>query len=61
MKKISIIIPAYNSGKFIEHCLESIAKQDYDNYEIIVINDASTDITGYKICDFQKKHPNITM
>lgn len=43
--KFSIIIPAYNSEKFIENCLNSIFSQTYKNVEIIVINDCSTDNT----------------
>jgi glycosyltransferase involved in cell wall biosynthesis len=44
-QKISIITPFYNSEKFIEKTIQSIAAQDYDNYECILINDASTDNT----------------
>jgi len=40
---ISIIIPVYNQAKALDGCLASIKKQNYDNYEIIVVNDGSTD------------------
>lgn len=43
--KFSIIIPAYNSEKFIEQCLNSIFNQTYKNIEVIVVNDCSTDNT----------------
>lgn len=43
---ISVLIPAYNAEKYIEHCLKSVCGQNYDNLEIIVINDGSTDRTG---------------
>ena len=43
--KFSIIIPAYNSEKFIKECLSSIFSQTYKNIEIIVVNDCSTDNT----------------
>lgn len=43
--KISIIIPTYNSEKFILECLESVFNQTYPAYEIIIINDGSTDCT----------------
>lgn len=43
--KFSIIIPAYNSEKFIGECLDSIFSQTYKNIEVIVVNDCSTDNT----------------
>jgi len=44
---VSIIIPLYNYEKYITSCIKSIKKQDYDNYEIIVIDDCSSD-NSYK-------------
>ena len=41
--KISVIVPVYNSEKYIEKCIESIINQTYRNIEIIFINDGSTD------------------
>ncbi|MCI8587487.1 MAG: glycosyltransferase family 2 protein, partial [Clostridia bacterium] len=49
MKKISIIIPVYNTEKYIERCLNSVINQKYENKEIIVINDGSTDRSEEKI------------
>lgn len=43
--EISVIIPAYNSGKYISKCLDSIFSQSFTAYEVIVINDGSTDNT----------------
>ena len=49
MKKLTIIIPAYNSERYIEKCIFSILKQTYTNLEIIIIDDNSIDNT-YDIC-----------
>ena len=44
---VSIIIPTYNRAHLIKRSLQSVLKQDYPNFEIIVIDDASTDNTEY--------------
>lgn len=43
MVKVSIIIPVYNSGRFLSQCLDSLLNQTYKNIEIICVNDGSTD------------------
>lgn len=57
MSKISIIIPVYNVSKYLRKCLESVINQTYQNLEIIVINDGSTDGCD-KICDEYAKKDN---
>ncbi len=43
MCKLSIIVPVYNSEKYLDKCIESILNQDMINFELILINDGSTD------------------
>lgn len=47
---ISIIVPVYNVSKYLERCISSIINQSYQNIEIILINDGSTDNSG-EICN----------
>ena len=56
MEKISVIVPVYNSEAYLENCLNSIIQQTYQNLEIILVNDGSTDGSAaicqrYKIQD----------
>lgn len=49
-KKLSIIIPVFNVEEYLPKCIESVVNQTYDNLEILLINDGSTDNSGV-ICD----------
>ena len=58
---ISVIIPAYNAEKFIDRSLSSVLNQTYNNIEIIVVNDGSSDSTQAIVKDFQKNNGNIVL
>ena len=40
---VSIVVPVYNAAEHIERCVESVIDQSYDNWELILVNDGSTD------------------
>ena len=51
MDTVSIIIPVYNIEEYLPRCLESVLGQSYENLEVILVDDGSTDQSG-KICDY---------
>ena len=59
MEKVSVIIPVYNNGDYIDECLESVVNQTYNNLEIIIINDGSTDDTEKNVMNWLEKDKRI--
>lgn len=59
MIKISVIIPTYNTSKYIEECLKSIVETKYENLEVIIIDDSSTDDTCKIINSFTHQYKYI--
>ena len=57
--KISIIIPVYNSEKYLDRCFKSILDNKYDNLEVIVVNDGSSDNSQKIIDGYVKKYPKV--
>ena len=57
---VSIIVPARNEGVAISKCLQSLLSQDYDNYEVIAVDDSSTDNTFSIISDLSKNNHALT-
>lgn len=58
-QKVSIIVPARNEAKYIKKCIDSILKQSYPNFEIILVNDSSSDNTLNILKDYEKNNSNI--
>ena len=57
--KVSIILPARNEEEFLAKCLDTLIDQDYPNYEIIAIDDASEDSTGKIISEYAKQNSKV--
>lgn len=56
---VSVIVPVYNVEQYLDMCLESIVNQTYQNLEIIVVDDGSTDKSGMKCDEWAKRDPRI--
>ena len=54
MCKISVIIPVYNTEQYLERCINSVLEQSFNDYEVILVDDESTDGSGL-ICDMYEK------
>ena len=59
--KVSIIIPVYNTQKYIKKCLDSVINQTYRNIEIICINDGSTDDSINILKEYKENEPRIIL
>ena len=58
---LSIIIPVYNAEKYLDDCFESIKRQSFKNYEVIIIDDGSSDCSP-QICDlYQREDARVTV
>ena len=58
---ISVIIPVYNVEDYLHYAVESLLNQSYEEFEIILIDDGSTDSSGY-LCDkYAREYSNISV
>ena len=53
----SVLIPLYNAEEYLAECIESVIAQDFDDYEIVIVDDGSSDGGGAIADQYQEKHP----
>lgn len=58
---VSVIVPAYNVGVYLEECITSILAQTYGQWEIVIVNDGSTDNTAEIAASFARTDPRIRL
>lgn len=55
----SVIVPVYNVERFLSKCLDSVLAQDYDDYEIVAVDDGSTDSSGRMLEEYKKRSSRV--
>lgn len=60
-KLVSIVLPVYNGAENIKESIESVLRQTYTNFELIVVNDCSTDHTELVVTEYQKKDSRVKL
>lgn len=53
---VSVVIPVYNVEPYLKECLDSVSRQDYPNYKVLLVDDGSTDESGIICQEFSKKY-----
>jgi glycosyltransferase involved in cell wall biosynthesis len=61
MPKVSVVMPAYNAAKYIKSAIESVLSQTFDDFELLVINDASTDDTAQIVRDIAAEDERVVL
>ena len=59
MPKVSVVLPTYNGEKYIAKAIESVLKQSYTDFELIIVDDCSTDRTTEIIADYAKQDSRV--
>ena len=59
--KISIIVPVHNSGQYIHECIDSVINQTFTDWELILVNDGSTDKSAEICSSYCANHQNIRL
>ncbi|MFH1047622.1 MAG: glycosyltransferase family 2 protein [Patescibacteria group bacterium] len=61
MPKVSVIMPAYNAGQYIAAAIESLLTQSFGDFELLIINDSSTDNTESVIIEYSKRDARVVL
>ncbi len=59
MSEVSVVVPVYNAGNKLHTCIQSVLKQTYTNFELILVNDGSTDHSFHVCMEYQEKDSRI--
>ena len=59
MPKVSVIVPVYNIEKYVSRCVESLLAQSFGDFELLLVNDGSTDSSLEILKEFEQKDPRI--
>ncbi|RDW99098.1 glycosyltransferase family 2 protein [Listeria kieliensis] len=59
MKKLTIVVPSFNSEDYLERCLNSLVRETSEHLEILIVNDGSTDSTGELAESYERAFPGI--
>lgn len=56
---VSVVVPVYNSAKYLRTCLDSLVSQNFENYEIVAVNNGSTDGSEEILNEYVEKYPDL--
>ncbi len=59
--KVSVIVPVYNKKDYLEECIDSVLAQTYTNWELLLVDDGSTDTSGAVCDDYAAKEPRVSV
>ena len=59
MTRLSVVVPVYNVEDWVDRCLESLAGQDFGDFEVVCVNDGSTDGSGERLAAWAAKEPRV--